>query len=325
MDLTRSGKREDVIEIYSPAFLTLACLAALLFCLQLRYCTKLRILPAALLPLCSFCICFKNAVLWRASDDVSSNADVAQAVYVFSALIEPLMIATSWEVAYRLHEARSAHFLFIPFDQEELGVNIPGILSLWFVRLVATGLFVMSIIVNFHYLKEDTAVGRGGYITLSQQPWSTFLWLSLIPTIVLSGVSLVASLAVYRYGINVSLGLLKTSYWKLPLITVLAYIVGKIFDTNVYMITSNSGELCLLIGLTLLIKLVQQDLAFAGNFADFLHRSNHAFSVQSATQYGVVRNNGERRSSGSGAGDLTIVSEVELNVNGMNDVDEDDV
>lgn len=296
------GNNSDAVAVYTPAFLAIACIAAILFFLQLRYCQKLKILPAFLLPFCSFFICFKNVVLWRTAY-LSPNSDVSEVGYVFSSFVVPLMITIIYEAAYRLHEARSAHFLFIPFDQN-LDVNIPALLSLWAIRIIALGLFVMNIIVYFgFYSGVDDAIGRGGFITLSQQPQSTFLCLSLIPPIFLSALGLVVSLSIYRYGNNVSLGLIKTRRWRIPLISVLGYIVGEIFDTNVYLITSSSGEIFLLMGLTLLIRLVQQDLAFAGQFADFLHRSNEAFSSsvrsgQQSTQYkGVIRTDeGESRS-----------------------------
>lgn len=45
-----------------------------------------------------------------------------------------------------------------------------------------------------------------------------------------------------------------------------------------YSVTSNAGELALLIGISGIVFLIQKDLALAGSFADFLHRSNKAFN-----------------------------------------------
>jgi len=58
---------------------------------------------------------------------------------------------------------------------------------------------------------------------------------------------------------------------------VLCQVVSQIFGTRVYAITSNAGEIALLLGTSFTLLLVQKDLALAGSFADFLHRSNIAF------------------------------------------------
>lgn len=54
--------------------------------------------------------------------------------------------------------------------------------------------------------------------------------------------------------------------------------VGQIFDSRVYPLTSNAGELALLIGVTFFLYLAQEDLILTAHFADFLHQSNAAFS-----------------------------------------------
>lgn len=44
-----------------------------------------------------------------------------------------------------------------------------------------------------------------------------------------------------------------------------------------YSIVSNAGEIILLIGVTVLVFLVQEDFSLAGSYADFLRSSNMAF------------------------------------------------
>jgi hypothetical protein len=53
--------------------------------------------------------------------------------------------------------------------------------------------------------------------------------------------------------------------------------VGQIFGTHVYPVTSNAGELALLIGAAYFLYLAQDDLLLTAHFADFLHQSNAAF------------------------------------------------
>lgn len=48
-----------------------------------------------------------------------------------------------------------------------------------------------------------------------------------------------------------------------------------------YQVTSNAGELALLIGVTFIVGLVQRDLVIAGSFANFLNKSNKAFDMVS--------------------------------------------
>ena len=45
----------------------------------------------------------------------------------------------------------------------------------------------------------------------------------------------------------------------------------------VYSIVSNAGEIALLVGVTVLVFLVQEDFRIAGFYADFLRSSNVAF------------------------------------------------
>jgi hypothetical protein len=55
--------------------------------------------------------------------------------------------------------------------------------------------------------------------------------------------------------------------------------IGNCFGTSVYQVSSNAGEVALLIGVTFIVGLVQRDLVIAGSFANFLSKSNKAFVV----------------------------------------------
>lgn len=58
-------------------------------------------------------------------------------------------------------------------------------------------------------------------------------------------------------------------------------VAGECFGTNVYQVTSNAGDISLLIGVTFIVGLVQRDLVIAGSFANFLSKSNRAFDIVS--------------------------------------------
>jgi hypothetical protein len=69
-----------------------------------------------LLPLLSFCLCFENVLLFR-GDSIEKHSALTDAGHVFQALQIPLFIIIIYELPFRLHEARLAHFCCIPFDQ----------------------------------------------------------------------------------------------------------------------------------------------------------------------------------------------------------------
>ena len=54
--------------------------------------------------------------------------------------------------------------------------------------------------------------------------------------------------------------------------------VGQCFGFKIYAVTSNAGEIALLIGVSIVVSLVQRDLVIASSYANFLHKSNEAFA-----------------------------------------------
>ena len=183
----------------SILFVAFAVIAGILGTLQLVFLQKLMIVPVLLLPFLSFCICFENSVLSQ-GNNVTPTSPLAQAAYVFHSFQIPLFVITLYEISFRLHEARSAHFCCIPFDQGPDITNIPGTTSLWVVRLIAAGLFVMNIFVDFSLAKvpHSPDTGRGGYASLANDPTSKSLWLALIPPIFLSIIGIVIGIIVYK-------------------------------------------------------------------------------------------------------------------------------
>ncbi len=75
-----------------------------------------------------------------------------------------------------------------------------------------------------------------------------------------------------------TIGLRGRGRWRVLLVGTFAQIVGQIFDKNVYLLTSNGGDLLLLIAMTYSFNLIEEDLEQTGAFADYLHRSNMAFT-----------------------------------------------
>lgn len=81
-----------------------------------------------------------------------------------------------------------------------------------------------------------------------------------------------------RYGSEYTIGLSHLNKWKVLIVASLCQAVGQVFDDRIYPVTSNAGELALLIGVTYFLHLAQDDMILTAHFADFLHQSNAAFS-----------------------------------------------
>ena len=180
-------------------FVGFAVIAAISCFYQITYLKSFKIIPIYLLPLLSFFICYENCILYLAST-ISPNSSLAYAAYVFHSLEIPLFIVIFYEMAFRLHRARSAHFICIPFDQKFEWVQFSAAMSLGLNRFIAIGLFILNILSDFRFVDESKAEwsGSGGYVYLARYPTSKALILNLIPVIVLSFVSLVIGYVLYR-------------------------------------------------------------------------------------------------------------------------------
>lgn len=261
-------------------FMAFAIIAGILCGMQLIFYQELKLVPVYLLPFLSFCICFENIALYR-QENIGENSSLATAAKVFHAFIMPLFVLLVYEVPFRLHETRLAHFGCIPFEQ---GSDMPDFIALfflWFERAIAAGLFVMGIVVNFNLLPEDEDSeysGVGGYMTLAKHPRSLHLWLSLIPPMFLSAMAIYICVVLYKYAKHCTLGISNNRYWRAIIPCTAIQAAGECFGTNVYQVTSNAGNLSLLIGVTFIVGLVQRDLVIAGSFANFLNKSNRAFA-----------------------------------------------
>ncbi len=184
-------------------FMLFAVISALLCIFQLKYLRTLRLLSIYLLPLLSFCICFQNVVLY-CGESIHHSSPIAQAAYVFSALICPLFIVIIYELALRLHESEFVHFLFLSYDEVMDGVpsSVPalGDLSVWLLRIISIGLFIMGLFVNFAYVSYGSTAhsAEGGFEYLRHHSSSLSLWLGLVPSIFLSIEAIVVGYALIK-------------------------------------------------------------------------------------------------------------------------------
>lgn len=262
-------------------YVAFAVIALLLGIYQIIYLQGLKLLPIYLMPFLSFLLLFDNCVMYYSCNGGNIDSNTISTAYVLNALTDPFFIVILYELCFRLHEARAVHFLCFPFEQGDDVSQIPAVCSVWLVRLVAIGLFIVNIFVNFSIISHDDVpyTGSGGYLYLVEHSDSLVVWLSLIAPIALSFVALAMGLTVHRYGKYYAMGLVNR--WKYFWFAVLPLVAGYCFSYTVYPVTSNAGELVLLMGMTLLVWFTHEDIYMTGAFADFLHRSNALFMLPS--------------------------------------------
>jgi hypothetical protein len=192
-------------ELYAAVlYMIFAVITGVLCLIQLVFLQKLNIWSVYWLPLLSFCMCYENVLLYL-GDHISRHSSVAYAGNVFHALQIPIFVIVLYEVSYRLHEARSAQFLYyIRFDLGGSATELTALLSLWIVRTIAAGLFVMTLITDFFILPKNhrsKVTGAGGYYAFSRDDneHSVSLWLNLIPPIVLTVAGITIGISLYRF------------------------------------------------------------------------------------------------------------------------------
>lgn len=265
----------------SVLFFIFGIIASILLLLQIILLSKLKLIVVKLLPLLSFCIAFENFVLF-ANTFIKIKSDTANTINFFHALEIPIFFIFLFEITLRLFEARSGPFCFIPFDMGEQYVKYRMLTLLCFVRGIAIGLFIINILINYDFIESNgsdcSIAGTGGYITLAQHYNCNLLWLALVPPIALSSMGIFIMIQIYRYGVHMTWENKKNDRWKLIIPGVLGQTIGQIWGTKAYDVTSNAGELSLLISVSILLLLIQRELASAASFAEYLHRSNIAFN-----------------------------------------------
>ena len=287
-------------ELYQQIlFFVFGIIAVILLVLQVALLLKLNLTCVKLLVFLSFCMSYENFSLFANTFGYLSTDKVYSANF-FHACIIPIFVVFLFEITLRLYEARSAVFICIPFDQGVQKFRMG--LFLWSIRGIAIGLFIINILVNYGLINSNGSdgdiAGNGGYISLAQHHNSNLLWLALIPPITLSAIGILIMIQIYRYGQYMTWDMKKNDRWKILIIGVLGQTIGEIFGTKTYAVTSNAGEICLLISSSVLLLLIQRELASAANFAEYLHRSNVAFNYFDAVKSENIEAEQQQRPGG---------------------------
>jgi hypothetical protein len=194
--MTFLGQQNEPFE--TGLFISFATVSGLLFFIQIIFLQKLRMLPIYLLPTLSAIICFENSLLAGGGRSEPSWR-ISQFVTAIQALIIPFHVLIIFEMPYRLHKARTAHFLCIPFEQGELVSGPIAVASLWLVRVLAFGLLIITIFVNFKLPDATTdEAGRVGFVYFNDIEDEVHMWLSLLPPLILSVEAVVLSIVMQR-------------------------------------------------------------------------------------------------------------------------------
>lgn len=180
-------------------YISFAIISGLLFFLQIYYLQKLRMLPVYLLPAISVCICWENSLL-AGGDRTEPSWRISQFVTAIQALILPFHVIVIFEMPFRLHQARTAHFLCIPFEQGEFISGFISKVCLWSVRIIAVGLLVINLLVNFKlpHGQSDMA-GKIGFVKFNDIGDTIHMWLALLPPLLLSLEATIISVVMQRF------------------------------------------------------------------------------------------------------------------------------
>lgn len=271
----------DMGPLFNHVYLVFAVLAAILLLYQLLVLRRLKIMSTYLmLPLLSFCTSYENVALYLSSQHLIHEEHVHFYIgYVLHSLVVPLFLLIMYEVTFRLHEFRNAHFFCFPLEISPSSIFAK--ITLWIMRLLCAVLCTINLIVEFEWFGIDNndppKTGSAGYMYLADNRRELSLWLALIPSLSLTVVGILVSMYIYKYGEFVALG--NNNSWKFASFLILFQFAGQCFSYDIYPITSNGGELILLGAITWVVDLMQAELESAATYADFLNRSNLAFKM----------------------------------------------
>ena len=146
-----------------------------------------------------FCLCYENLIL-SYGDKISWNSNISRARYIIHSLQFPLFIVFFFETSKPDSSDSFTFHLMKATKPDELSRVFPFGLS----ELFAFILFCLSLLVDFGLLTDDPrdttpkAAGRASYKYLAEHSESGTVWLSLVPSIVLSLFDILVSFAIYR-------------------------------------------------------------------------------------------------------------------------------
>lgn len=190
---------EPIEEYAFVLHIAFAIIAGLLLICQVVFIQKMKIMPVYLVIILSICMCYENCIL-AAGAQLQPDSAAVEIMYAVHALEVPLLILCLYETVYCLYEEKGASLSLVHVEEASPETFTLAIVCLWLIRFVAVCLLVLNLLINYQLIpnQDYKAAGSGGYIYLAKYPHSLPIWLSLIPVIVLSLVSLASAYSVAR-------------------------------------------------------------------------------------------------------------------------------
>lgn len=158
----------------------------------------------------------------------------------------------------------------------------------FFVWIISLSLFAMNLIVNFEWIREVDRTRSQGYVYLmilripSNLTYrslydiygnlSTFFILSAGPPLVLFAFSLYIGLQLWKYGTHYSFLIHATYFnpWIWMVVGSLALLTGNLMPADVFPLTSNAGELIIMICIIRMFREIHHDLWQGSQMQQFI-------------------------------------------------------
>ena len=261
-----------------------------------------------ILPAVAFSMALENGTLaCDQLDSITVSSAWTIVIYMTEAIIAPGLFLATFVITFLAHRTRSTPFCIVyrghvrDDDDEEGQINQERVNDeltqsiirpptlIVMMRLFALGLLVLSWIINFDVVWDDSPLaGRTGWATVFDDSWDAeetlHILLGLLPMGLTSIVCLYFSILLWRYGTFFSMTIYPNIFnpWLSPLVGIICLMVGQCFGPDLFPILSNSGILIYQISLVILLFEVRVDVRSSstlGNFLDALSDDHVAGTV----------------------------------------------
>jgi hypothetical protein len=252
-------------------------------------------------------------------------------VYLLQATVAPNIFLATFVATYLAHRTRCIPFCLV-YRGHQTQEETPEMAAendtytqslvrpatmIVMIRLFALGLLVLSLIVNFDVVWDDSVLaGRTGWATVVSKPWQSetaHVVLSLIPMAVTSWICLYFALLLWRYGTLFSMVIYPSMInpWLSLVMGTLLLMGGQWLGPDLFPILSNTGILMYILSLIRLLLEVRTDMRQATDLGEFLdalgddqvagsvvpERTNTVTHMEDAMEKQSTRTNLEEKSS----------------------------
>ncbi|CAM9530988.1 unnamed protein product, partial [Hapterophycus canaliculatus] len=210
---------------------------------------RFTILAAKLVPVISVLLVYEN-IIQAISNLIDDEYVLVQIGRTTHAAVIPLFLVVMFEVAYAVHKRRSVQFCGIVFDQGHRRAVEPCSWVLRnFVRILATMIFVLGVLVNYDIAGNDHKAGGTGL--LDTKDASAHLLLALLPTTGMAAIALYIAVYMWKYGNDASIVVQSTvcNGWMFLFLGTLALLGGQIPPECCFRVVNESGQVLFLLSL----------------------------------------------------------------------------